>query len=893
MVVHSLETFFNPSSIAVIGASEKLNSVGMKIFKNLIDGGYSGAIYPVNPKHKTVLDKTAFPSVEDITSPVDLAVIVTPAATTPDILNQCANKGIHHVIIISAGFNETGDEGAQLERKIKEIASKHNIHILGPNCLGMMLPHLKLNLTFSNSIAIPGNIGVISQSGAILSSILDWAVARNIRFSSLFSLGNAIDLDFGNILDYLALDPHTQSILLYIESVHNARRFMSALRVAASKKPVVVVKAGREGEGSRAAISHTGALIGYDDVFDSALKRAGVVRVTTIEQLFTAAEILSKNFQVKGNRLAIVTNGGGAGVMAADQSSRSEITVAKLSKSTITSLDKVLPKFWSHQNPVDILGDASPERYSDAITTCLSDPNVDGLLAILTPVAMSQPDEVAKEIISIAQKNEKPILTCWFGEQQVKSARNLFSANNIPSFSTPESAIEAFSYLASYHHNQQLLMQIPAPIPFQSKGDSVGSKMIIESALAENRKILTSIESKAILSAFKIPTTLTIEARTAPDALIAAESLGFPVVMKINSPDITHKQDVGGVQVNITNAQAVRELFKKMIERAKKLQPSAQILGVTIEHMRKELNDRELMIGIFRDPTFGPVISFGAGGTIVEVIKDRAIALPPLNRFIAESLISQTKISKLLGKFRNMPKVQMEAVISILLKVSEIVCELPQIREMDINPLIVNEHSAIAVDARIVVDFNSPALTPYDHMAIHPYPSYLVKQWQLADGTNICIRPIRPEDAEINQEFVRQLSSESKYFRFMGSVKELSLSTLLHFTQLDYDREMALIASILQDGQEKCIGVTRYIVDPNKEMAEFSIAVADDWQGKGIGSTLLINLLNVAKIKGVKILQGVILANNENMKKLAMNLGFSIKPDTDKNLIIAEKKMYE
>jgi len=881
VVIHSLNTFFNPRSVAIIGASEKLDSVGMKVFKNLIEGGYSGAIYPINPKYKTILGKTAFPSVKDVTFSIDLAVIVTPAATTPDILNQCANKGIHNVIIISAGFNETGEEGAQLEQTIKEIASKNNIHILGPNCLGMMLPHQKLNLTFSNSIAIPGNIGLISQSGAILSSILDWAVARNIGFSSLFSLGNAIDLDFANILDHLALDSHTQSILLYIESVRHARRFMSSIRIAASKKPVVVVKAGREGEGARAAITHTGAIISDDDVFDSALKRAGVVRVTTIEQLFTAAEMLSKNFQVKGNRLAIVTNGGGAGVMAADQSSRSEVTVAKLSNSTISSLDKVLPKFWSHQNPVDILGDASPKRYSDAIAICLTDPNVDGLLAILTPVAMSQPDEVAKEIISIAKKNEKPILTCWFGEQQVKSARELFSTNNIPSFSTPESAIEAFSYITSYHHNQQLLMQIPAPIPFQSKSDSLGSKMIIESALAENRKVLTANESKAILAAFEIPTTLTIEAHTANEALIAAESLGFPVVMKINSPDITHKQDVGGVQVNITNAETVRELFKKMIERAKELQSTARISGVTIERMRKEPNDRELMIGIFHDPTFGPVISFGAGGSIVEIIKDRAVALPPINRYIAESLINQTKISKLLGKFRNMPKIQMEAVISILLKVSEIVCELPQIREMDINPLIVNENSAIAVDARIVVDFTPPALTPYEHMAIHPYPTYLVKQWQLADGTNICIRPIRPEDTEI------------KYSGFMRSIKEHLLSSLLHFPQLDYDREMALIASILQNGHEKCIGVTRYIVDPNKETAEFSIAVSDEWQEKGIGTTLLINLLNVAKINGVKLLQGEIPANNQNMKKLALNMGFSIRPSTDKDLIIAEKKMYE
>ncbi len=719
MALDGIMTMFNPQSIAIIGASDKPHSVGAIVVNNLINGGYKNPIYPVNPKYKAIQGIPAFSSVKEIPLSVDLAVILTPAQITPDILKQCAAKGIQHVVIISAGFKESGVDGIALENQIKDIAVKHHIRILGPNCLGMILPHQNVNISFSHSIAVPGNIGLISQSGAICASILDWAKTEKIGFSGIFSIGNAADLDFGDILEYLALDHHTKSILLYIESVQNAHHFMKGLRIATSKKPVIVIKAGREG-GSKAAMSHTGALIGYDDVYDCAFKRAGAVRVTTIEQLFNAAEILSKVSHVDGNRLAIVTNGGGAGVMAADQMPRSKVTLATLNDNTISELNSLLPKYWSHQNPVDILGDAQPKRYYDAIKACLSDSNVDGVLVMLTPVAMSQPNEVAKEIISLAKTSKKTILTCWLGGEQVTSARKLFSDNNIASFNTPEEAVDAFSYLCNHHQNQNLLMQVPQPIISQTKSDILGSKKIIEFSLSENRKILTSIESKTILNAFGIPTLIPIEANTAQEAISAAEALGFPVVMKINSKDISHKQDVGGVKVNLKNAQEILSCFDKMIASVQKIRPDATILGVTIEGMRKEPHDRELMIGVFRDPTFGPVISFGFGGILVEVIKDRALAFPPLTQEIAQNMIKETKISKALGDFRNMPKVNIEAITDILLKTSEMVCELPQINEMDINPLIVNENSAIAVDARIVVDFDLPSLSHYNHMAIHP-----------------------------------------------------------------------------------------------------------------------------------------------------------------------------
>ena len=663
-------------------------------------------------------------------------------------------------------------------------------------------------------------------------AILDWAGDQHIGFSTMVSVGNEADIDFGDILDYLALDQLTNSILLYIEGIRNARNFMSGLRAAARIKPVIVIKAGRHTEGTRAAVSHTGAIVGMDDVFSAALQRAGAVRVTSIEQLFSAAQILSANYRTKGNRLGIITNGGGPGVMAADQAGELHVNLPELSTKILKKLDQVLPTFWSHHNPVDILGDATPERYRFAVTTCLQDNNIDGILTLLTPQAMSQPSAVARKVIAAAKQTDKPVLCCWLGGEQVEAAWQLFAKHKIPYFNTPESGIAAFSYLADYQHNQQLLLQVPSPLSFEIKPDIEGARLIIDSVLSEHRKILTPIESKAILTAFGIPVTQTLEARTANDALVAAESLGFPVAMKINSPDITHKQDVGGVQLNITNADAVRNAFNLMLENAKRHQPKAKILGVTIERMYKSANDRELMIGVLRDHIFGPVISFGAGGSIVEVMQDRAVALPPLNQFIASNLIAHTRIAKLLGAFRNMPAVNLMAIEMILLRVSAMVCELPQIQEMDINPLIANENGVIAVDARIVVDFILPSMVAYSHMAIHPYPNHLITRWQLKDGTNITIRPIRPEDAELDQAFVKSLSAKSRYFRFMKDLHELTPMMLMRFTQIDYDREMALIATHQNNSKDVCIGVARYVLNPDQKTCEFNLVVADRWQKK-------------------------------------------------------------
>ncbi|NOQ79491.1 MAG: GNAT family N-acetyltransferase [Gammaproteobacteria bacterium] len=881
MGTHFLDRLFTPQAIVVFGASERPDAVGGRVFDNLCKGGFSGPIYAINPKYKRLNHQPCYPSITAIGKPVDLAVIATPASTVPEIIHACGEHGIRAAIIISAGFSEGDGHGAALEKAVLEAARQYQMRILGPNCLGVIRPVIGMNATFSKNTAESGQLALVSQSGALCTSILDWAVGHDIGFSTIISLGDAADVDFGDILDYLAQDPETHSILLYVEGVRDARRFMSGLRIAARMKPVVVIKAGRHDEGSRAAITHTGAMIGADDVFDAALQRAGVVRVMTIEQLFSAAQLLATQHRLTGNRLAIVTNGGGLGVMATDRAIDLGVTIASLSEDTLARLNKSLPPQWSHANPIDILGDASAERYQDAVNACMDDPDVDGVLVMLSPQAMTDTVACAQAIIDAQKVNKKLLLACWMGEQQIEVANKLFSRNHLPCFPNPESSVEAFAYLASYYQNQQLLMQVPGPLVTRSQPDVDGARLIIESVLAQKRTVLTITESKALLHAFAIPVTQSIECHSANDALVAAESMGFPVAMKINSPDISHKFDVGGVRLSISNAYAIRTTYHELIEEVHNIYPDAKIEGVTVEPMYTPPYGRELLIGVIRDPVFGPAITFGAGGIQVEVLRDRAVALPPLNTFLAEKMISQTNIAHLLGTFRNMPAVKMEALVQLLRRVSEMVCELPEIKALDINPLIADEKGVMALDIRIVVEHRVPSLNRYAHMAIHPYPNHLVSLLQLADGTNIKIRPIRPEDAFIEQSFVRELSAQSKYFRFMQALNELNQQMLVRFTQLDYNRELALIAVLEKPGEETELGVARYVMNPDGESCEFALVVADKWQHRGIGSHLMAALIEAARQVGIKVMDGEILANNHNMLKLAVNLGFNVHTSTD------------
>ena len=881
---HFLDHLFSPRSIVVFGASERPDSVGGRVFSNLLQSEFAGPLYPVNPKHKHVFQRDCYPNLDAIGKQVDLAIIATPAATVPGIVQLCGEQGVRAAIIISAGFSEGDGRGAALEKAVLETARRYRIRLLGPNCLGLIRPSANMNATFSKNAAARGHLALVSQSGALCTAILDWAATYDIGFSTLASLGDAADVDFGDILDYLAQDPETHSILLYVEGIRDARRFMSGLRVAARMKPVVVIKSGRHIEGLQAAVTHTGAMTGSDDVFEAALQRAGVVRAITISQLFAAARLLSTAHRPQGQRLAIVTNGGGPGVMAVDRAIDLGIEMAKLSDATVAALNKVLPDHWSHGNPVDVLGDATPERYQAAMETCLADDGVDGVVVMLTPQAMTDPAACASAVIAARGKdNTKPVLACWMGEALVEEACEIFARHQLPNFRSPESSVEAFAYLATYARNQQLLMQVPAPLSADSEPDIEGARLIIEGVLGEQRSLLTSAESKAILRAFNIPVTEVIEADSPNAALVAAETVGFPVAMKINSPDITHKSDVDGVRLNIAHAQSIRGIFQDIVTRAQDKFPQAHIKGVTIEPMHVSKHPRELLVGVTRDQVFGPAITFGAGGTQVEILRDRAVALPPLNAFLAARMIASTGIARMLYNYRGMPAIDMDKLIRVLLRVSEMVCELPHIQALDINPLIVDENGAMAVDARIVVERQQPSKNRYEHMAIHPYPANLLSRYQLMDGTDIIIRPIRPEDALIEDDFVRRLSPQAKYFRFMRGMNELTREMLIRLTQLDYHRELALIAVFKERGIETEVGVARYAMNPDGNSCEFALVVADDWQRKGIGTQLMTALMEAARQRGFREMEGEIMSSNHHMLGLVRRLGFSLKshPDDD------------
>ena len=887
MNTHYLSSLFTPKSVVLFGASDKQDSVGGVVFRNLLTSGFKGRIFAINPKRDEVQGQKAYSTLEEIDEAVDLAVVATPAKSIPGIVEECGEHGVKMMLILSAGFRETGAEGRRLEDQITQLVRRHGIRLMGPNCLGIIRPDRGLNITFGNNNAQPGSLAFVSQSGAICTAILDWAEKNDIGFSAVVSTGIAADLDFGDYLDFLVSDPATKAILLYIEGINDSRRFMSSLRAAARIKPVIALKVGRHAAGAEASMSHTGALVGSDEVFAAALSRSGVLRVETVGQLFSAAKALSStNYRGQSERLVIITNGGGPGVMAADRATDHDIELSSLSAETMAALDEVLPSVWSHGNPVDIIGDAPPDRYEQALDICLKDPGVDGAIVILTPQAMTEPTAVAEAVLKSAAKTGKPIMTSWMGGNQVEGARRLFSDAHLPDFRTLEHAVDAFSYLARYNKNQRLLLQTPGGLPRGHEvPDREGARLIIEAVLTEQRRVLTEPESMAVLNAFRIPTVRNGIARSGNESLVIAESIGFPIAMKVLSTDISHKSDVGGVRLNINSAQEVRGAYRQLIDDVKRHVPDADVSAVTIEKMYRSPNGRELMIGVIRDPVFGPVISFGSGGTTVEVMGDSAVSLPPLNRRLAIDLINRTKVSKMLGKFRQMPAVDIDQLVSVLLNVSAMACELPWLQEMDINPLIIDENGLVAVDARIVVDYPTPSTDRYHHLAIHPYPTHFVKKIQLNDGTDITIRPIRPEDAEMEAKFVRELSNEAKYFRFMNSFHELSQEMLVRFTQIDYHNEMALIAVKTDSQGEEQIGVARYSTNVDKTSCEFALVVSDKWQSRGIAHHLMKDLMEIARDRNLKTMEGQVLRENSKMLELVASLGFQVRNDAEDNTI--------
>jgi len=888
---HYLKSIFEPTSVAIIGASERESSVGTQVLKNILLGGFGGDIYPVNPKYDSVQGLTCYSSLTAIDHPVDLAVFAIPAQRVPKVMRECSKRGVHAVIVLSAGFAEVGTRGKSRQSEIIDIAKTFNIPLVGPNCLGIIRPRVGLNATFAKSTPRKGHVALVAQSGSFCTALLDWADSEGYGFSTVISLGATADVGFGDVLDYLAVDAETHSILLYVEGISDARSFISGLRVAARLKPVIVVKSGRNEACSRAEASHTAKLLCDDKVFDAAIKRAGAVRVTSVNQLFAATKILASGTRVEGSRLAIVTNGGGPGVMAADHAADLPIPLAELSAESIRKLSKVLPAHWSYSDPVDVLGDADGTRYEAVTRIVLADRNVDGVLVLLTPQGMTNPEACAKGVIKAVGKSKKPVLASWMGEKLVAAGRQLFSEADIPQFSSPEAGVDAFAYLARYHRNQKILLQAPPPLTKPREPDVDGARMIIENALDERRYTLSNTESKAVLKAFRIPVSSSINVNSAADALVTAENLGLPIAMKINSPDITHKSDVGGVRLNIREPRTVRTAFREMMDSVTLQCPKARIIGATLEPMLERPHAREIKIGIIQDVVFGPVISFGTGGTAVEVFEDDQVALPPLNEYLGDQLISGTRASVLLHKYRNLPEADIKKLIGVLQRVSEIACELPEVKELDINPLLVDENGVIVVDVRIEIAPPATNTARYDHMAIHPYPIELETSWQLPDGTNLAIRPIRPEDATFEQQFVKNLSSESKYFRFMQSLEQLTPLMLARFTQIDYDSEMALIAVVKEDTDDsRIIGVVRYVSNPDRHSCEFALLVSDEYQRKGIGRHLMQRLITVAHDRGIDVMEGEVLSTNSKMLKLMQRMNFLIVHDEEDPKIVRVRR---
>ncbi|WP_296491828.1 bifunctional acetate--CoA ligase family protein/GNAT family N-acetyltransferase [Rhodoferax sp.] len=874
---HFLSSLFSPASIVVFAGKpeepETQTPQARVLHQAITAQRFAGKLI--------FLDIHASGTLADLAAVnADLAIIALPPSEVAAALEIAGRIKCRSALVISSGID------AALAADLHKMATRDGIHLLGPNSLGFQRPHLQLNASVAGDLAKLGPLALVSQSGALTSSILDWAKKNAVGFSTVVSLGPNTAVDMAQVLDFLAADAKTHSIVIYMEGITNARRFMSALRAAANAKPVVVLKAGRKPSSNQAALTHSGTIVGSDDVFDAALRRAGAVRVRSFVALFSAAKCLASRYKPVGKRLAIITNGGGPGVLAADWVCEINLVLGRLTPEQVAALKPLMPPLSTLTDLIDVSEDAGPEHFRLAIEAVSKAPQIDGILVIYSPKMGSDGDAVASAIADFNRHVSKPLLTCWMGDATVGDARKILNDANIPTFRTPEAAVGAFGNIASFYQNQQLLQQTPPPLSDLSQPDVEGARLLIESVLAERRKVLTEMESKALLAAFHIPVTKTILARSANEAIMIATQLGFPVALKIDSPDISHKSDVQGVALNILNATSVRDTYLGMIHTVTKLQPHARINGVTIQNMANLKRGREVCVGLVTDEPFGPVIAFGAGGTMIELINDRAMELPPLNQFLARRLIERSRVAETLGIWRGAPAVDTEALEQILLRVSEMVCELPQLREMDINPIIVDESGALAVDARIVVDNAAPSVRHYNHLAILPYPSQHEQLCPLAGGGEYIVRPVHPDDATMLQDFVRSLSPESRYFRFVSSMQELPANMLSRFTLIDYDREMALVALITEEvtdaqGEKaeatRIIGVSRYITNPDRASCEFSLVVADEFKGRGLGSRLMLSIMDFAREKGLTEIEGLVLANNPNMLKLMKGLGFVVK----------------
>jgi acetyltransferase len=877
MSVRNLDRLFAPASVAIIGASERAHSVGATVLRNVLDGGFGGAIYPVNPKYERLEGLPVYASVKHLPQAPDLAIICTPPATVPALVRELGERGTRAAIVLTAGLGALTDaQGRTLKQATLDAARPYVLRLLGPNCVGMLVPGIGLNASFAHTNALPGKIAFVSQSGALVTGVLDWANSRGIGFSKFISLGDSADVDFGDVLDYLASDPATSAILLYMEDLRHARKFLSAARAAARSKTVLVLKAGRMAEGAKAAASHTGALAGADDVYDAAIRRAGMLRVLTTEDLFAAVETLAHARPLFGERLVIMTNGGGPGVMATDALVAGGGCMASLDEATLARLDAVLPATWSHANPADIIGDAPAERYVKALAILLEDPQADAILFIHAPTAIVPSADIARALAPMAQASSRNILACWLGGDAVAEARKIFTDAGIPNYGTPEEAVNAFLQIVQFRRNQNLLMEVPPAACGDTVPDRATAAAIVRGALADGRTMLTEPEAKALLASYAIPVVATRVASGVDDAVAAAEAIGFPVAIKILSHDISHKSDVGGVALDLDSAAAVRSAAERMLKRVGQLLPQARIDGFSVQQMARRPNAHELIVGVATDPVFGPVVLFGQGGVAVEVMADHAVALPPLNVVLARDMIARTRVARLLAGYRNRPPANMDAIIHILIQVSQLVADLPEVVELDINPLLADQDGVIVLDARVRVALADKTASTLDRLAIRPYPPELEQtiEW---DGALLLLRPIRPEDGAAHVTFFDQLTADDVRYRMFVRVRELQPSQLARFTQIDYDREMAFIATRAgPDGVAETLGVARVVADPDNIEAEFAVTVRSDLKGHGLGAILMEKLIAYCRQRGTRAIVGEALPQNTRVIRLVQKLGFEV-----------------
>jgi len=877
MPVRNLDKIFEPKRVAILGASTKATNVGATVLNNLQEAGFEGPIYPVNPKYESIGELRCYQKVADLPETPDLAVICTPAKTVPGIVRECGEAGIFGLVILSAGFRESGEKGVELEKHLRDEAARfEKMRIIGPNCLGIMAPHSALNVSFASGTPSPGRLAFISQSGALCTAVLDWAIQENVGFSHFVSVGNMLDVTIGDLIDFFAMDSLTDSIILYVESITEAREFMSAARAFARKKPIIAYKAGRFTESAQAAASHTGAMAGVDTVYEAAFNRAGIVRILEMSDMFDCAELLARQTTPKGPRLAIVTNAGGPGVMATDALLERKGVLAKLADDTIAQLNEHMPPAWSHGNPIDVLGDATPDRLARALDIVLKDPGVDAALVVFAPQAISKPTETAEAVIEVAKMSSKPVLTSWMGGLTMRKGIELLNEAEIPTYHAPEQAVRAFMYLVTYARTREVLYETPRDIPVEFPLDRSKLRAVFNTILSEGHDTLTESTSKELNEAYEIPVSKPYVARSADDAVQLAQRVGYPVALKVLSPQITHKTDVGGVQLGLANDGEVTSAFERILAMAKEHRPDAQVEGVTVQKMVSSPVGHELIVGARRDSVFGAVLLVGSGGTAAELFHDRALELPPLNERLARRMLESLRSWPLLQGYRGRPAGNIDRLIEVLIRLSYLVADYPEIVELDVNPLLVTPDDVIALDARIILDHETVLnpVRPHSHLAICPYPEQYTKEAKLKDGKRVLLRPIKPEDEPMWHDLVASCSKESLWFRFRYLFKHSTHEMATRFCFIDYDREIAIVAEAEEDEGRKLLGVGRLVADADHTNAEYAVLVADAYQGVGLGSLLTDYCLEVCKQWGINTVVAEMAPDNTRMLAVFENRGF-------------------